>query len=69
MREVWGYDIFCDEIGICVGDSGDLEFDTMMEALADAHDYIISELSKEYERDASYFYIDCYSREVADEDI
>lgn len=38
-----------------IGDSGDLEFDTKEEAQADADDYIISELSKEYCRPVSDF--------------
>ena len=34
-----------------IGDSGDLSFNTKSEALADAQDYIISYLSKEYKCD------------------
>ena len=42
-------------ISYYIGDSGDLEFDTKEEAQADADDYIISELSKEYCRPVSDF--------------
>ena len=51
------YDIFLDKLdcGNLVGTNGDLEFDTKEEAQADADDYIISELSKEYCRPVSDF--------------
>ena len=63
MKEkTWLYDIFLDN-GI-VGDSGDLEFETKGEALADAHDYIISELAEEYDREICEFEVKCYERVV-----
>ena len=46
----YGYEIYLDSLdqGNLVGTNGDLEFYTEAEAQADADDYIISELSKEY---------------------
>ena len=60
--EKYLYDIFLDDLpqGNCVGSSGDLEFDTKEEAQADADDYIISELSKEYDRRVREFRVDVY---------
>ena len=66
MKIVWSYDISCEDMGICVADSNDQEFETKEEALADAHDYIISELSDEYEMDVSSFNVTCYSKEVSE---
>ena len=45
---MWAYDITLD--GKHVGDNGDLWFETEEEAKADADDYIISFLEKEYGR-------------------
>lgn len=52
------YDIFLD--GACVGNQGDGEFYTEVEAQADADDYIISELSAEYNRPVSDFKVTVY---------
>ena len=52
------YDIILDEQ--IVGDSGDMEFYTKAEAQADADDFIISELSKEYNRKVSDFKVSLY---------
>lgn len=52
------YDIMLDEECIC--NSGDLKFSTKAEAQADADDYIISKLSKKYERPVSDFKVDIY---------
>ncbi len=59
---MWLYDIELKGKTIC--NSGDLEFNTKSEALADAHDYIISELEKEYNCKVKDFNIYCYKREV-----
>ena len=52
------YDIFLD--GAYIGDQGDGEFRTKEEAQADADDYIISELSAEYNRPVSDFKVTVY---------
>ena len=52
------YDITLEDKNI--GDSGDLEFDTKEEAQADADDYIISELSNEYNAKPSEFRVEIY---------
>lgn len=56
------YDIYLDDLpqGNLVGNSGDLYFETEEQAQADADDYIISELSKEYGRPAKDFRVDIY---------
>lgn len=56
------YDIFLDDLpqGSCVANSGDFEFDTEEEAQADADDFIISELSKEYDRPVRDFRVGIY---------
>lgn len=56
------YDIFLDDLpqGNCVGDQGEREFDTIEEAQADADDFIISELSKEYNKPAKDFRVEIY---------
>jgi hypothetical protein len=53
------YDIFCPD-DTFAGDSGDLIFDTKEEALADAHDYILSYLADEYNLKPSDFNIEIY---------
>ena len=52
------YDITLDEM--VVGNSGDMEFDTEAEAKADANDFIIGELSKEYNREIDDFKVLIY---------
>lgn len=61
-KEVYMYDIFLDKLaqGNLVGTSGDLTFDTEEQAQADADDYIISELSKEYNAEVSEFRVQIY---------
>lgn len=58
MKGMWIYDILLDNK--TVGYSGDLEFDNKEEAQADADDYIISELEKEYNRRPKDFKVICY---------
>lgn len=58
MEEKYLYNIRLD--GQIVGDNGDLEFITKEEAQADADDYIISELSKEYNKKVSDFIVEIY---------
>ena len=53
------YDIICPD-GTMAGDSGDEIFDTKDEALADAHDYIISYLAEEYDVKPKDFDINIY---------
>lgn len=55
------YDIFLDKLdcGNLVGTNGDIVFDTESEAQADA-DYIISELSNEYNVKPSEFRVEIY---------
>ena len=57
-RDIWLYDITLN--GQLVGDQGDGEFDTKEEARADADDYIISGLCKEYNAKPKDFVVDCY---------
>lgn len=52
------YDITLDEQ--VVANSGDFEFDTEAEAQADADDFIVSELSKEYNRKVCDFQVLLY---------
>lgn len=52
------YDITLDKQ--VVGNSGDMEFDTEAEAKADANDFIIGELSKEYNRKVDDFKVLLY---------
>ena len=56
------YDIFLDKLdcGNLVGTNGDMVFDTESEAQADADDYIISELSNEYNAKPSEFRVEIY---------
>ena len=61
-EKIYLYDIFLD--GMCVGDSGDEEFGSEREAIADAHDYIISELEHEYDRHPKEFEVKVYERIV-----
>lgn len=58
MKGKYIYDIFLNEV--MVGDSGDEIFDTENEALADAHDYIISYLADEFKKQANEFEIQIY---------
>ena len=58
MAEKYIYDIILNEV--MVGDSGDEIFDTKAEALADAHDYIISYLADEYKKQVNEFEIQIY---------
>ena len=58
MERKWLYDIMLNEK--IVGDQGDGEFDTKAEAQADADDYCISELCKEYDANPRDFKIECY---------
>ena len=58
MKGKWLYDIILNRK--LVGDQGDLEFDTKEEARADADDYCISELCKEYGVEPRDFEIECY---------
>lgn len=58
MNSCWLYDIILDNKVIV--NSGDLEFDSREEARADADDYIISELEKEYNRKPKDFNVICY---------
>ena len=62
MTGKWLYDIVLPRDGkyILVGDQGDEEFDTKEEARADADDYIISMLEKEYNAKAREFEVNCY---------
>lgn len=62
MKGKWLYDItLCkDAKYILVGDQGDEEFDTKEEAQADADDYIISMLEKEYDAPRGLFEVNCY---------
>lgn len=61
-KEVYMYNIFLDKLeqGNLVGTNGDLTFDTEAEAQADADDYIISELSKEYNAKVNEFRVQIY---------
>lgn len=61
-EEAYMYDIFLDKLerGSLVGTNGDLTFDTKEEAQADADDYIISELSKEYNAKVNEFRVQIY---------
>ena len=52
------YDITLD--GQIVGSNGDMEFDTEAAANADANDFIVGELSKEYNREISDFKVLLY---------
>ena len=58
---IYMYDIFLDKLdcGNLVGTNGDIVFDTESEAQADA-DYIISELSNEYNVKPSEFRVEIY---------
>ena len=62
MEGKYIYDISLNEV--TVGDSGDEIFDTENEALADAHDYIISYLADEYKKQANEFEIQIYEATV-----
>ena len=53
------YDIICPD-GTVAGNSGDEIFDTKEEALADAHDYIISYLAEECDVKPKDFDIEIY---------
>lgn len=56
------YDIFLDKLdgGNLVGTNSNIVFDTESEAQADADDYIISELSNEYNAKPSEFRVEIY---------
>lgn len=58
----WMYDIMLNDK--VVGTSGDLTFETYGDALADAHDYILSILEKEYEAKAYEFKVNVYEGRV-----
>ena len=60
MTDKWIYDIFLDDSDVAIANSGDEIFDTKEEALADAHDYILSYLADEYKRQANEFEIQIY---------
>ena len=55
---MWVYDIKLR--GVWVGDNGDVEFETEAEALADAHDLILSALEDEFDADCKEFEIKTY---------
>ena len=62
MKGKWLYNISLDDY--IVGNQGDEEFDTKEEAQADADDYIISMLEKEYDAPHSLFEVNCYQAQI-----